>query len=284
VHNLTAPFDSPIGRAAPLAGAADARIFAIVNQKGGVGKTTTAVNLATALAAVEKRVLLIDFDPQGNASTGLGITRQNRRVTSYDVLLADVSVADAAVPTPIPLLSLVPSSVDLSGAEIELVEVLGREFRLRKALEGVLGAYDYVLIDCPPSLGLLTLNALVAAHAVLVPLQCEFYALEGLSHLVRTVERVKRSLNPGLEIQGVVLTMFDKRNNLSDLVAADVRGHFGDKVYDTVIPRNVRISEAPSHGKPVLIYDFRSAGAQAYIHLASEVLRREQAHRDQVRA
>jgi chromosome partitioning protein len=285
VHNLTAPpFDSPIDHAAHLAGAADARIFAIVNQKGGVGKTTTAVNLATALAAVEKRVLLIDFDPQGNASTGLGITRQHRRVTSYDVLLADVSVAEAAVPTPIPLLSLVPSSVDLSGAEIELVEVSGREFRLRKALEGVLGAYDYVLIDCPPSLGLLTLNALVAAHAVLVPLQCEFYALEGLSHLVRTVERVRRSLNPGLEIQGVVLTMFDKRNNLSDLVAADVRGHFGDKVYDTVIPRNVRISEAPSHGKPVLIYDFRSAGAQAYIHLASEVLRREQAHRDQVRA
>ena len=284
MHNLTAPFDSPIDHAAPLAGAADARIFAIVNQKGGVGKTTTAVNLATALAAVEKRVLLIDFDPQGNASTGLGITRQHRRVTSYDVLLADVSVAEAAVSTPIPLLSLVPSSVDLSGAEIELVEVSGREFRLRKALEGVLGAYDYVLIDCPPSLGLLTLNALVAAHAVLVPLQCEFYALEGLSHLVRTVERVKRSLNPGLEIQGVVLTMFDKRNNLSDLVAADVRGHFGDKVYDTVIPRNVRISEAPSHGKPVLIYDFRSVGAQAYIHLASEVLRREQAHRDQVRA
>jgi chromosome partitioning protein len=264
---------------AALAGAVEPRILAIVNQKGGVGKTTTAVNLATALAAVKKRVLLIDFDPQGNASTGLGISRQNRRVTSYDVLLADVSVVEAAIPTPIPLLSLVPSSVDLSGAEIELVEVAGREFRLRKALDGIAGAYDYVLIDCPPSLGLLTLNALVAAHAVLVPLQCEFYALEGLSHLVRTVERVKRSLNPGLEIQGVVLTMFDKRNNLSDLVAADVRGHFGEKVYDTVIPRNVRISEAPSHGKPVLIYDFRSAGAQAYIHLASEVLRREQALR-----
>jgi len=264
--------------AAPV-GAIEPRILAIVTQKGGVGKTTTAVNLATALAAVKKRILLIDFDPQGNASTGLGISRQNRRVTSYDVLLADVSVMEAAIATPIPLLSLVPSSVDLSGAEIELVEISGREFRLRKALDGIAGAYDYVLIDCPPSLGLLTLNALVAAHAVLVPLQCEFYALEGLSHLVRTVERVKRSLNPNLEIQGVVLTMFDKRNNLSDLVAADVRGHFGDKVYDTVIPRNVRISEAPSHGKPVLIYDFRSAGAQAYIHLASEVLRREQALR-----
>jgi chromosome partitioning protein len=282
---MTAPLDPDISpeteteHSAALVGAIEPRILAIVNQKGGVGKTTTAVNLATALAAVKKRVLLIDFDPQGNASTGLGIARQNRRVTSYDVLLADVSVMEAAIATPIPLLSLVPSSVDLSGAEIELVEISGREFRLRKALDGIAGAYDYVLIDCPPSLGLLTLNALVAAHAVLVPLQCEFYALEGLSHLVRTVERVKRSLNPNLEIQGVVLTMFDKRNNLSDLVAADVRGHFGDKVYDTVIPRNVRISEAPSHGKPVLIYDFRSAGAQAYIHLASEVLRREQALR-----
>jgi chromosome partitioning protein len=274
---MTAPLDALDEPAASLARVAAPRILAIVNQKGGVGKTTTAVNLATALAAAGRRVLVIDFDPQGNASTGLGVTRQNRRVTSYDVLLGDVSVMAAAVPTPIPLLSLVPSSVDLSGAEIELVDVADREFRLRKALDGIVGAFDYLLIDCPPSLGLLTLNALVAAHAVLVPLQCEFYALEGLSHLVRTVERIKRSLNPGLEIQGVVLTMFDKRNNLSDLVAADVRGHFGDKVYDTVIPRNVRISEAPSHGKPVLLYDFRSAGAQAYIHLASEVLRREEA-------
>ncbi len=279
MQSIAAPLEAPLGRAAIPGSVTQPRILAIVNQKGGVGKTTTAVNLATALAAVKKRVLLIDFDPQGNASTGLGITRQNRRVTSYDVLLGGVSVIDAAVTTPIPLLSLVSSSVDLSGAEIELVEIAEREFRLRKSLVGIAGAYDYVLIDCPPSLGLLTLNALVAAHAVLVPLQCEFYALEGLSHLVRTVERVKRSLNPELEIQGVVLTMFDKRNNLSDLVAADVRGHFGDKVYDTVIPRNVRISEAPSHGKPVLIYDFRSAGAQAYIHLASEVLRREQALR-----
>ena len=274
-----APLDIPDEETNPPAAAKPAmpRILAIVNQKGGVGKTTTAVNLATALAAAERRVLVIDFDPQGNASTGLGVTRQNRRVTSYDVLLGGISVIDATVETPIPRLSLVPSSVDLSGAEIELVDIAEREFRLRKALDGIAGAFDYVLIDCPPSLGLLTLNALVAAHAVLVPLQCEFYALEGLSHLVRTVERIKRSLNPGLEIQGVVLTMFDKRNNLSDLVAADVRGYFGDKVYDTVIPRNVRISEAPSHGKPVLLYDFRSAGAQAYIHLASEVLRREQA-------
>ncbi len=269
---IAVTLDSP----APDHMAPVARVLAIVNQKGGVGKTTTAVNLATALAAVGKRVLLVDFDPQGNASTGLGISRQARRVTSYDILMGGRLVREAAIPTPIPRLMLVPSSADLSGAEIELVDVQIRESRLRKALAGALTDFDYVLIDCPPSLGLLTLNALVAAHAVLVPLQCEFYALEGLSHLVRTVERVKRAFNPELEIQGVVLTMFDKRNNLSDLVAADVRGHFGAKVYNTVIPRNVRVSEAPSHGKPVLLYDVRCPGAQAYIHLASEVLRREQ--------
>lgn len=251
------------------------RILVIANQKGGVGKTTTAINLATALAAVHKRVLVIDFDPQGNASTGLGISRQARAVTSYNVLRAERSLAEATVPTLVPDLFIVPASVDLSGAEIELVEMERREFRLRDALSGAPLDYDYVLIDCPPSLGLLTLNALVAADAVLVPLQCEFYALEGLSHLIRTIERVKRHLNPSLEIQGIVLTMFDKRNNLSDLVAADVRGHLGVKVYDTVIPRNVRVSEAPSHGKPVLLYDLRCPGAQAYVHLAGEVLRRE---------
>jgi chromosome partitioning protein len=253
------------------------RIIAIANQKGGVGKTTTAVNLATALAAADKRVLLFDLDPQGNASTGLGISRQARAVTSYEVLVGAKPIKSAMVATSVPQLSVVPASVDLSGAEIELVAAERREYRLREALTAHAEAlpFDYVLIDCPPSLGLLTLNALVAAHAVLVPLQCEFYALEGLSHLVRTIERVKRHLNPTLEIQGVVLTMFDKRNNLSDLVAADVRDHFGDKVYDTVIPRNVRISEAPSHGKPVLLYDFRCPGAQAYVHLAGEVLRRE---------
>jgi chromosome partitioning protein len=252
-----------------------ARIIAIANQKGGVGKTTTAINLATALAAVDKRVLLFDLDPQGNASTGIGISRQARGITSYDVLSGTKPLKAAILPTKVPQLFVVPASVDLTGAEIELVPIDRREFQLRDALHGQSLPYDYVLIDCPPSLGLLTLNGLVAAHAVLVPLQCEFYALEGLSHLVRTIERVKRHLNPGLEIQGVVLTMFDKRNNLSDLVAADVRDHFGDKVYETVIPRNVRISEAPSHGTPVLLYDFRCPGSQAYVHLAGEVLRRE---------
>ena len=260
----------------PAAGpAAPARVIAIANQKGGVGKTTTAINLATALAAAGESVLLVDFDPQGNASTGLGISRQARTVTSYDVLLGARELGAAVVQTAVPRLAIVPASVDLSGAELELVDAERREYRLRDALAGKLGSFRYVLIDCPPSLGLLTLNALVAAHAVLVPLQCEFYALEGLSHLVKTIERVKGKLNPALEIQGVVLTMFDKRNNLSDLVAADVRGHFGAKVYETVIPRNVRISEAPSHGKPVLLYDFRCPGAQAYVHLAGEVLKRE---------
>ena len=256
------------------------RIFAIANQKGGVGKTTTAINLATALAATGEKVLLIDLDPQGNASTGLGVARSDRAIGTYHLLAGQADHDTAARPTYIPNLSLVPADSDLAGAEIELVTFERREFRLREALAPLRAQsspYSFVLIDCPPSLGLLTLNGLVAADAVLVPLQCEFYALEGITGLVRTIELVRRSLNPTLQLQGIVLTMFDRRNNLSELVAADARGFFGSKVYDTMIPRNIRVSEAPSHGKPVLLYDFRSPGAQAYVHLAGELLRRERA-------
>ena len=255
-----------------------ARILAIANQKGGVGKTTTAINLATALAAAGESVLLIDLDPQGNASTGLGIARSDRAIGSYRLITDHLALDDAVRATGIPNVSLITAEADLAGAEIELVGLDRREFRLRDAIKGLRTtpcAYGFVLIDCPPSLGLLTLNGLVAADAVLVPLQCEFYALEGVSGLIRTVELVRRSLNPGLRLQGIVLTMFDRRNNLSELVAADARGFFGPTVYQTMIPRNIRVSEAPSHGKPVLLYDFRSAGAQAYVRLAGEVLRRE---------
>lgn len=251
------------------------KIIAIANQKGGVGKTTTAINLATAMAAVNKRVLIIDMDPQGNASTGLGVARDQRLISSYDLLTGEASVERAMIATDVPNLLVVPSGVDLAGAELELVEVERREYRLREALEDTLRGFDYVLIDCPPALGLLTLNALVAADEVMVPLQCEFFALEGVSYLVKTIERVRKAFNPGLEIQGIVLTMFDRRNNLSGMVESDVREYFGAKVFKTVIPRNVRVSEAPSHGKPVLLYDLRSTGAQAYVHLAGEVLRRD---------
>jgi chromosome partitioning protein len=263
-----------------------ARIFAIANQKGGVGKTTTAINLATALAASGKQVLLVDFDPQGNASTGLGISRNDRAVGSYRLIIDRMPLAETARLSFIPGLSLVTAESDLAGAEIELVNFDRREFRLRDALAPLRNApspYDIVLIDCPPSLGLLTLNGLVAADGVLVPLQCEFYALEGLSGLMRTIETVRRGLNPALRLQGIVLTMFDRRNNLSDLVAADAREFFGDAVYDTVIPRNIRVSEAPSHGKPVLLYDFRSPGAQAYVRLAGELLKREQGAESEVK-
>lgn len=252
------------------------RILAIANQKGGVGKTTTAINLSTALAAVGRRVVLIDMDPQGNATTSLGIDRNASETGTYEVLINGASLADSIIPTDVPHLSVVPASLDLSGAELELVEIENREYRLQEAFKEAPDDVDYVIIDCPPALGLLTLNALVVADGVLVPLQCEYLALEGLSQLVRTVERVHNGFNPRLSIQGIVLTMYDSRNNLSGLVAEDVRSYFGDVVYNTVIPRNVRVSEAPSHGKPVLLYDFGCPGSQAYIHLAGEVLRREE--------
>jgi chromosome partitioning protein len=251
------------------------KILAIVNQKGGVGKTTTAVNLATALAAVGKQVLLIDLDPQGNASTGLGIINIDRRITSYNLIIGDVGVIDAVMKTAIPRLSLVSANIDLSGAEIELVNMTRREFRLREALAAEPLPYDYVLIDCPPSLGLVTLNALTTADGVLIPLQCEFYALEGLSHLLKTIELVRVKMNPELAIQGVVLTMHDRRNKLTEQIELDVRQFLGTQVYKTVIPRNVRMSEAPSHGKPALIYDITCPGSQAYMKLASELLKRE---------
>ena len=251
------------------------RVIAIANQKGGVGKTTTAINLSTGLAAIGRKVLMVDLDPQGNASTGLGIDRTNRRVSSYDVLMGGASVADAQLKTSIPGLYLIPSTVDLTGAELELISLPRRAYRLREALAATVHEFDYVLIDNPPSLNLLTVNALVAAKSVVVPLQCEFFALEGLSMLMKTIERIRNSFNAELEIQGIVLTMYDKRNNLSDQVAQDVRDFLGDVVYKTIIPRNVRVSEAPSHGKPALLYDHKCAGSVAYMQLASELLRRE---------
>lgn len=254
-----------------------AKIIAIVNQKGGVGKTTTTVNLATALAAVGKKMLVVDLDPQGNASTGFGVEPDARVVTSYDLLIDGAEASEAVHATMVPNLSIITADMDLSGAEIELVSLVKREFKLQAALQKIERDYDYILIDCPPSLGLLTLNALTAAASVLIPLQTEFYAMEGLSHLLRTIELVKGSLNPALAIQGIVLTMYDKRNHLSKEIEWDVREYFGDLVYDAVVPRNVRISEAPSHGKPAIIYDTQCTGSRAYLKLASEVLKREKA-------
>jgi len=256
------------------------RILAIANQKGGVGKTTTAINLGTALAAVGEQVLIVDLDPQGNASTGLGIQRHNGQRSTYHVLMGESSLDKVIVPSGIPRLDCAPSTMDLLGAELELAEIDRKTYRLFDALHALArrdgeAAYSYVIADCPPSLNLLTVNALCAADAVLVPLQCEFFALEGLSQLLKTVERVRANLNPRLSVQGVVLTMFDRRNSLSEQVAQDVRGVLGEKVYQTVIPRNVRVSEAPSYGKPVLLYDNACSGSQAYIRLASEIIRRE---------
>ncbi|WAC28385.1 ParA family protein [Ancylobacter sp. SL191] len=265
------------------------RVLALANQKGGVGKTTTAINLGTALAAIGESVLVVDLDPQGNASTGLGIDRRSRRVSTYDVLTGDASLREAVLPTAVPRLHIAPSTMDLSGLELELADRRDRAFRLRDAIRTLNDddsirernepTYSYVLIDCPPSLNLITVNAMAAANAILVPLQCEFFALEGLSQLLKTVEQVRTTLNPGLSIHGIVLTMFDARNNLSNQVVEDVRQFMGDKVYETIIPRNVRVSEAPSYGKPVLLYDLKCVGSQAYLRLASEIIQRERALR-----
>ena len=257
------------------------RVLALANQKGGVGKTTTAINLGTALAAIGENVLVVDLDPQGNASTGLGIDRKSRRRSTYDVLTREVTIRDAILETAVPRLHIVPSTMDLSGFELEIAQERDRAYRLRDALAtlntGADGGaeYSYVLIDCPPSLNLVTVNAMAASNSILVPLQCEFFALEGLSQLLKTVEQVRTSLNPGLTIHGIVLTMYDARNNLSGQVVADVRSFMGEKVYQTMIPRNVRISEAPSYGKPVLVYDLKCVGSEAYLRLATEIIQRE---------
>jgi chromosome partitioning protein len=298
MSDVSAPEKSPLvpdlpapGRDTRIGVPRPPRILAIANQKGGVGKTTTAINLGTALAAIGEDVLIVDLDPQGNASTGLGIDRRSRRYSTYDVLTGEQPLRDAIVQTAVPRLHLAPSTLDLSGLELEIGQARDRAFRLRNALAPLKtlqrdqtnfdqtniaqASFTYVLVDCPPSLNLLTVNAMAAAHAILVPLQCEFFALEGLSQLLKTVDQVREQLNPGLTIHGIVLTMYDARNNLSGQVVADVREFMGPKVYDTVIPRNVRVSEAPSYGKPVLVYDLKCSGSEAYLRLATEVIQRE---------
>jgi chromosome partitioning protein len=281
--SVEVPVSDPVPPVSPDDAGAGAkralRVIALANQKGGVGKTTTAINLGTALAATGETVLIVDLDPQGNASTGLGIDRRQRRRSTYHVLAGTVPLREAILATAVPRLSVAPSTMDLLGLELEVATAADRAQRLRQALAALASdagtAFTYVLIDCPPSLNLLTINAMAAADAVLVPLQCEFFALEGLSQILRTIEQVKNALNPRLAIQGIVLTMFDPRNNLSNQVVADVRAFMGDKVYETMIPRNVRVSEAPSYGKPVLLYDLKCAGSQAYLRLASEIIQRE---------
>ncbi|HEY7231850.1 MAG TPA: ParA family protein [Pseudolabrys sp.] len=277
-----APPVVPFGKPVAKPDAARPRVLGIANQKGGVGKTTTAINLGTALAAIGEHVLIVDLDPQGNASTGLGIERKARRTSTYDVLSGTAPMRDAVLRTTVPQLYIAPSTLDLSGLELEIGQQRDRPFRLRNALRQLnTGArtYDftYVLVDCPPSLNLLTVNAMAAADSILVPLQCEFFALEGLSQLLKTVEQVRTTLNPTLSIHGIVLTMYDSRNNLSNQVVADVRQFMGNKVYETIIPRNVRISEAPSYGKPVLVYDLKCVGSEAYLRLATEIIQRERA-------
>lgn len=251
------------------------KIISVSNRKGGVGKTTTTINIATALSAIDKKVLVIDFDPQGNATTSLGVQKRRDRPSSYDVLVGSASVNEAVVPTELPRFDLIPSSPDLAAAEVELVDVDKREFMFKESLSRLQNDYDYVLIDCPPSLNLITINAMVASDSVLVPLQCEFLALEGLADLMKNINAIKRNFNPALTLQGIVLTMFSRQNNLSKMIEADVRKYFGNKVYQTVIPRCVRVAEAPSYGKPILIYDFKCSGAQAYVQLAKEFLVRE---------